>query len=108
MAARITRSIKVKDITKLNDEQINKLQVGDVVVKDENGNQHGYIVSYKQEKTGICLTYTDASVVETQSYDYTEGHWVYNSADITPLVTNEENNEENEVEENNEVETPNE
>ena len=44
MAARITRSIKVKDITKLNDEQINKLQVGDVVVKDENGNQHGYIV----------------------------------------------------------------
>ena len=108
MAARITRSIKVKDITKLTSEQINKLKVGDVVIKDENGNQHGYIVSYKEEKHGICLTYTDASVVETQSYDYTEGHWVYNSADITPLVTNEENNEENEVEENNEVETPNE
>ena len=39
------------------------------------------MVSYKKDDTGMCLTYADASVVETQSYDYTEGHWVYNSED---------------------------
>ena len=32
------------------------------------------------------LTYVDASVVETVSYDYTDGAWVYNSTDSTPLT----------------------
>lgn len=86
MAMKLTRKLEVKDIKGLTTEQINKLKCGDMVIKNENGNCHTYVVTYKEEKVGICLTYTDASVVETQSYDYTNGAWVYNSADITPLT----------------------
>lgn len=86
MAMKVQMKLIVSDIKGLTDKQIDKLECGDVVVKNENGSGHAYIVSFKQHHVGICLTYTDASVVETQSYDYTEGHWVYNSADITPLT----------------------
>lgn len=86
MAMKFPRKLEVKDVKALTDAQINKLKCGDVVVKDEEGSQHAYIVTFKKNNVGICLTYTDASVVETQSYDYTDGKWVYNSADITPLT----------------------
>lgn len=85
---KFTKKIEVKDITKMTDNQINKLECGDKVVKNTNGQYHCYTVSYKQNGVGICLTYTDASVVETVSYDYTEGEWVYNSTDITHLGQN--------------------
>lgn len=85
--ARKVYHIKTNDITKLTDNQIDSIDCGDVVIKVDETGGHSYLVSYKKAKTGICLTYTDASVVETVSYDYTEGHWVYNSTDITPLIT---------------------
>ena len=44
--------------------------------------KHNYIVTYKEEKHGICLSYYAAGYLETVSYDYTNGHWVYNSTDI--------------------------
>ena len=83
---KFVKKIEVKDITKMTDYKINKLECGDIVAKNTNGQHHCYIVSYKQDGVGICLTYTDASVVETVSYDYTEGHWVYNSTDVTPIA----------------------
>ena len=76
----------VSNITGLTDEQINSLNCGDIVLKKDSSGLHAYIVSYKKSEVGICLTYTDASMVETQSYDYTGGHWVYNSEDKMPLV----------------------
>ena len=79
---KFVKKIEVKDITKMTDNQINKLECGDKVAKNTNGQYHCYTVSYKQNGVGICLTYTDASVVETVSYDFTGGHWVYNSTDI--------------------------
>ena len=73
--------IEVDDITKISGEALDDLQCGDIVVKVTGDQRHCYHVSYKQEKHGICISYFDASTVETVSYDYTEGHWVYNSTD---------------------------
>ena len=49
--------------------------------------KHAYRVSYKGEGVGegLCLTYVDASCVETVSYDFTAEGWAYNSTDVTPL-----------------------
>ena len=77
--------LEVSNITALTDEQIDGLKAGDVVVKKTGDMRHSYRVSYKENNTGICLTYVDASVSETVSYDYTGGHWVYNSTDVTEL-----------------------
>ena len=78
--------LEVTNITTLTTAQINALAAGDVVLKNENGNKHTYVVSYKEDGVGICLTYTDAENVETVSYDYTEGAWVYNSTDNTHIA----------------------
>ena len=83
---KIVKKIEVKNINAMTDYEINELECGDIVAKNTNGQYHCYTVSYKQNGVGICLTYTDASVVETVSYDYTGGHWVYNSTDVTPIT----------------------
>ena len=75
----------VSNVTQLTDSQINSLQCGDIILKKDNSGKHIYIVTYKKDETGICLTYFDATYVETVSYDYTNGHWVYNSMDATEL-----------------------
>lgn len=81
--------IKVGDITSLTDEQLDILNVGDKVAKRTGTAEHLYVVSYKDaENGGLCLTYTDASVVETVSYDHTESGWAYNSTDVTPILPN--------------------
>ena len=81
------KKLEVTNITNLTNYQIDKLEVGDVVAKNTNGQYHYYIVSYKQENVGICLTYTDATYLETISYDYVEGNWVYNSQDSTVVAS---------------------
>ena len=79
--------LECTDITKLTDGQIDLLRCGDYLVKKTGKQEHAYKVTYKEDKQGICLTYHDASTVETVSYDYTGGHWVYNSTDkgVLPL-----------------------
>lgn len=73
----------VENIKQLTDEQCEALQCGDVVAKKTGTQFHCYKVTYKEDKHGLVLTYMDASLIEGQSYDYTDGHWVYNSEDIT-------------------------
>lgn len=81
-----SKSISVSDITGLTDAQLDALLPGNKVIKETGTASHVYTVSYKDaENGGICLTYTDASVVETVSYDHTESGWAYNSTDVTPL-----------------------
>ena len=78
--------IEVTDVTKLTDEQLDALNCGDRVIKKTGTAEHAYVVSYKDaENGGICLTYTDASTVETVSYDHTESGWAYNSTDTTHI-----------------------
>ena len=78
---------EVEGITELTSAQLDALKVGDTVAKKTGTAEHLYTVTYKDaENGGICLTYTDASVVETVSYDHTESGWAYNSTDKTPLT----------------------
>lgn len=81
----------VENITAIDGEVLSALKCGDQVVKHTAAMQHLYFVSYKGAGVGqgLCLTYCDASVVETVSYDFTENGWVYNSTDVTPLVQGE-------------------
>lgn len=82
-------AIEVNDIEDLTDEQLNSLNCGDKVVKVTGKQKHTYIVSYKGEGIGegLTLTYTDASVVETVSYDFTADGWQYNSTDKTNIAS---------------------
>lgn len=80
--AHAAKPIEVSDITGLTGDQLDALNVGDKVAKKTGTAQHLYVVSYKDaENGGLCLTYTDASTVETVSYDHTESGWAYNSTD---------------------------
>lgn len=77
---KLVASGSIKDLTT---DEINDLQAGDIVVKTTGDQKHTYIVTYKEEGQGICITYVDASLVETVSFDYVDGNWVYNSTDVT-------------------------
>ena len=75
--------VEVEDITAIDGDILDSLNAGDKVVKVTGEQKHTYIVSYKGEGVGegLCLTYTDASVIETVSYDFTSEGWAYNSTD---------------------------
>ena len=75
--------VTVTDIKNIPSATIKKLDCGDIVLKKDSSGLHAYIVSFRNA-TGICLTYTDASCIETQSYDKVGQNWVYNSEDKTP------------------------
>jgi hypothetical protein len=82
----VTKSIEVSKITEIPQDVLFSLKPGDMVIKKTGDQRHSYRVSYKDEVNGgICLTYSDASVVETVSYDLTDGTWVYNSTDSTSI-----------------------
>lgn len=74
--------IEVTNIEQMSDEQLDALKVGDVVQKITGNMKHCYIVTYKEEKHGICLSYFACGYLETISYDYTDSHWVFNSKDV--------------------------
>ena len=76
-------ALEVSNVKTLTSEQCEKLQCGDVVVKKDSSGEHAYVVTFKSD-SGMCITYMDASVVETQSYDKVGNEWVYNSEDKTP------------------------
>ena len=80
-----TRKFEVDNITSIDSDLIDALKPGDAIIKKTNGSKHTYIVTYKEEKTGICMSYFDATITETVSYDYTGGKWVYNSTDVGHL-----------------------
>ena len=74
--------IETSNIEQLTDEQLSSLKVGDVVRKKTGNQEHCYIVTYKEENHGICMSYFAAGYSETISYDFTNNHWVFNSKDI--------------------------
>lgn len=82
------RRYETSNILELDGSVLDALRCGDQVLKLTGNQRHLYTVTYKGEGVGegICLTYMDASVVETVSYDRTESGWVYNSTDKSTLV----------------------
>lgn len=81
----LTCAFAVGKVTELTSDECEKLKCGNVVIKRDDSGEHAYLVTYKKDKVGICLTYMDATYVETISYDYVEGEWVYNSMDTASL-----------------------
>ena len=79
--------VECDNVKTLSNSQIDLLRCGDYLVKKDASGEHAYKVTFKSE-TGMCLTYIDASVVETQSYDKVGEKWVYNSEDKTELPVN--------------------
>lgn len=77
------KRIFVKDITNLTNDQIAVLQCGDEVVKLTGCQKHTYLVTFKKDDEGMCLTYHDATYSETVSYDLVDGVWTYNSTDAS-------------------------
>ena len=77
------KPVEVTNITAIEGSTLDSLNVGDKVAKVTGKQKHLYVVSYKGEGEGegLCLTYTDASVIETVSYDLTSEGWAYNSTD---------------------------
>lgn len=76
---------RVSNIKQLTSQECNNIEKGDIVIKEDSTGGHAYICTFKKDGVGMCLTYTDASCVETISYDYVDGAWVYNSMDLTHL-----------------------
>ena len=83
------KKVEVTNIQEISSSILSSLNCGDMVIKNTSGSKHTYVVSYKQDDVGICLTYSDATVVETVSYDYVTDTWVYNSTDIGHLTPEE-------------------
>ena len=75
--------VECEDVKALSNAQIDLLRCGDYLVKKDASGEHAYKVTFKSD-TGMCITYHDASVIETQSYDKIDGVWTYNSEDKTP------------------------
>jgi len=74
--------VEVTDITEIPGDVLDALPIGGKVAKKTGTAHHLYVVTYKDaENGGICLTYTDASTVETVSYDHTASGWACNSTD---------------------------
>ena len=80
-------TFKVANVKNIDGVILSQLKCGDVIIKDDASGEHAYIVTFKSE-TGICLTYVDAGIVETQSYDLVGDNWVYNSEDLSHLPIN--------------------
>ena len=72
--------LEVDNVKTLSNSQIDLLRCGDYLVKKDASGEHAYKVTFKSA-TGMCITYFDASVIETQSYDKVGDNWVYNSED---------------------------
>ena len=76
--------VVVSNMQELTNEQIEKLDCGSTVIKEDESGKHAYIVTFRSA-TGICMSYFDATCVETVSYDLVEGQWTYNSTDVGHL-----------------------
>ena len=79
--------VECDNVKTLSNAQIDLLRCGDYLVKKDASGEHAYKVTFKSD-TGMCITYHDASVIETQSYDKVDGVWTYNSEDKTPNLLN--------------------
>ena len=76
-------TLNVADVKSLTTAQCNALRCGDIVTKEDSTGKHAYVVTFKKDGTGMCLTYADGSgYIETVSYDLVSEEWVYNSTDV--------------------------
>ena len=77
--------ITVSDIKGLTASQLESLECGDIVIKEDSSGKHAYTVSYKGTG-GLCLTYTDCENVETVAYEKSGDTWSWDSTDVTHIA----------------------
>ena len=85
-----TQILEVEDIEALTDEQLENLKAGDIVLKLTNNMKHTYIVTYKEDRVGLCLSYFDFGYSETVSYDYDSENEAWTLNDVERLNTKQE------------------
>ena len=78
--------ITVSDIKALTGAQLEALEAGDSIIKEDETGKHAYIVSYKGA-SGLCLTYTDCENVETVAYEKSGDTWAWDSTDVTHIAS---------------------
>lgn len=71
-----------EDIESLPQELLEDLDCGDTIIKRTGNMKHCYWVSYKEAGVGICISTCACGYMETISYDFTDGQWVFNSKDV--------------------------
>lgn len=76
--------VTVQDITALTAEQLEALDAGDIVIKQDETGKHSYRVNFKGEG-GLCLTYCDCENVETVAYNKAGNAWTYDDTTVTPI-----------------------
>ena len=72
--------ITVDNVKTLTNAQINSLNAGDVVIKDENGSKHIYAVAYKKDDE-MSLVYADHENIEEVYYEKQGDTWTYVQTD---------------------------
>lgn len=77
-------SVEVENITTLTDAQLEALQPGNIVTKNDQTGKHTYFVTYKGAE-GLCLTYVDCDNVETVAYTKTLSGWEYDDTTVTHI-----------------------
>lgn len=82
--------LEVEDIEALTDEQLENLKAGDIVLKLTDGMKHTYIVTYKEDRVGLCLSYFDFGYSETVSYDYDSEFEAWTLNDVERLNIKQE------------------
>lgn len=77
-------TIGVSNITTLTADQLDQIQPGNIVIKNDETGGHAYVCTYKGPG-GLCLTYADCDNVETVAYVKTEGAWAYDDTTVTHI-----------------------
>lgn len=77
-------TIPVTDITNLSGDQLDQMQPGNIVIKNDETGGHAYVCTYKGPG-GLCLTYADCKNVETVAYTKTDATWSYDDTTVTNI-----------------------
>ena len=76
----------VDSVEALSHEDCERLEIGDTVIKDENGSKHAYLVTYRKDDE-MSLCYFDHQNVEEVYYEKNEsGVWAFVVKDITHIA----------------------
>lgn len=74
----------IEDIENIDEEIINLLKCGDIVIKSTSNSNHAYLVAYKKENE-MSLVYTDHENVEEVYYEKSTTGWAHITTDITHI-----------------------
>jgi len=77
--------LEVNDITGLTTSQLDSLNAGDIVIKNDNGSRYTYMVCYKQTAEA-SLVYCDHENIEEVYYEKSGDVWSYIQTDTFNLA----------------------